>query len=316
MAGGQVRVAVVGAGEVGRGWAALCAAHGWPVTLYDADARAVHDAVREVEQRARALVSLDHAVFDEAEEGLRELTTGRSLLQACQHAEWIIEAVPEDLIAKQKLFEALESSGPKARVVTSSSTGLTPSDISARCRRPDRCLVAHPMNPPELLPLVELLVSEHTDRTLLEVLKGWLRALGRIPVMLRKPVRGNVANRIAAAVWREAIDLVLQGAIDVADLDRAVSLGPGLAWASAGPHLTYHLAAGRRGVSGFLQHLLRTYEDLWSDLATWEKLEHRDEQRLIHAIERAYEEEIEVIREARDRRLAAMLRAMESAKRA
>ena len=175
--------------------------------------------------------------------------------------------------------------------------------------------MAHPLNPPELIPLVELLLAEDTDRALTEVLKGWLRALGRIPVTLRKPVRGNVANRIAAAVWREAIDLVLEGAIDVDDLDRAVSLGPGLSWAAAGPHLTYHLAAGQRGVSGFLQHLLQTFEELWSDLATWEKLDHQQEQKLIHAIEGAYAENIEVIRKARDRRLAAMLRAMEGAKR-
>lgn len=315
MTEGQVRVAIVGAGEIGRGWAALCVAHGWPVSLYDGDAHTVEEAVKEAAARARALVALDHALVDEVEAGIASLSTGRSLLQACQEAEWVIEAIPEDLIAKQKLFEALESSAPQARIVTSSSTGLTPGDIAARARRQQRCLVAHPLNPPELIPLVELLLSEHTDRALVEVLKGWLRALGRIPVMLKKPVRGNVANRIAAAVWREAIDLVLQGAIDVDDLDRAVSLGPGLAWAAAGPHLTYHLAAGQRGVRGFLQNLLRTFEDLWGDLATWKQLDHREQQKLIHAIERTYAENLDVIRRARDRRLAAMLRAMESAKR-
>ena len=315
MTGGQVRVAVVGTGEIGRGWAALCAAHGWAVTLYDSDARAVSTAIEEITRRARALVALDHAIVDDVDAGLASLGTGRSLLQACQDADWVIEAIPEDLIAKQKLFEAFESSAPRARVITSSSTGFTPGDIAARCRRPDRCIVAHPYNPPELIPLVELLLSDQTDRTIAEVLKGWLRALGRIPVTLKKPVKGNIGNRIAAAVWREAIDLVLKGAIDVDDLDRAVSLGPGLAWAAAGPHLTYHLAAGKRGVAGFLQHLLQTYEGLWGDLAAWEKLDHREEQKLIHAIERAYAENIHDIRKARDRRLAAMLRALESAKR-
>ena len=314
MAGGQVRVAVVGAGEIGRGWAALCAAHGWPVTVYDNDARALEDARREIANRAQALLALAHADAALVDQGVKYLAAGRSLLDACKDAEWVIEAVHEDLIQKQRLFKAIESSAQKARIITSSSSTLAPGDIAAQCRFQQRILIAHPLNPPELIPLVELLPSSQTDRALVEVLKGWLRALGRIPVTLKKPVRGHVANRIAAAVWREAIDLVLKGAIDVDDLDRAVSLGPGLGWAAAGPHLTYHLAAGTRGVSGFLQHLLQSFETMWSELASWEKLEREQEHKLVHAIERAYEENIERIRGARDRRLAAILQALETSK--
>lgn len=316
MAGGQVRVAIVGAGEIGRGWAALCASAGWPVSIYDADSATQEAAMQEAATRARALLALAHADADLVEAGVRSLTPGRSLLHTCSDAEWVIEAIPEDLIHKQKLFKAIESSAPKARVISSSSSTLSPADIAAQCRFQQRCLIVHPLNPPELIPLVELLPSSETDRALLEVLKGWLRALGRIPVTLKKPVRGHVAHRIAAAVWREAIDLVLQGAIDVDDLDRAVSLGPGLGWAAAGPHLTYHLAAGTRGVSGFLQHLLQSFEDLWSELASWEKLDREQEHRLVSAIERTYEEQIERIRSARDRRLAAILQALEMSKRA
>jgi len=118
-------------------------------------------------------------------------------------------------------------------------------------------------------------------------------------------------TRISAAVWREAIDLVLEGVIDVDDLDRAVSLGPALGWAAAGPHLTYHLAAGSRGVTGFLQHLLQTFELIWSDLPTWSRLEPEQQRKLIGAIEKTYSERIDGLRAARDRRLGAMLRGME-----
>lgn len=309
-----VRVAIIGVGDIGRGWASLCVAAGWPVALYDTSADSLEGAAAITAGRSRALVSLGRADEEAVERGIPQLRVARSLLQACGDAEWIIEAIHEDLVAKQKLFEAFESVAPKARVVTSSTSGFSVKDITARCRRPDRCVVAHPLNPPELITLVELVPGPQVDKALLEILKGWLRALGRIPVVIKKPIPGNLAGRIAAAVWREAIDLVLKDVIDIDDLDRAVSVGPALGWAAAGPHLTYHLAAGERGVEGFLQTLLHTFESYWGDLASWSKLEREDQQRLIHLIEREYEGQIGQLRRARDRRLAAILRALEEVK--
>ena len=315
MAAGQVRVAVVGLGDIGRGWAALCVAHGWQVAIYDHEGRAQDAALDEIQSRARGMLALVGADAEAVERGVTALRAGRSLLQTCAEAEWVIEAIHEDLIAKQKIFEALESAAPKARAVTSSSSTLQAADLAARCRRQDRVVVANPQNPPELIPLVELLPGPTTDRAMLELLKGWLRALGRIPVTLKKPVRGNVAGRIAAAVWREAIQLVLDGAIDVDDLDRAVSVGPALGWAAAGPHLTYRLAAGKRGVAGFIQQVLRAHEEIWPDLAHWNHLEPHQQQQLIGLVERAYHEHVDRIRAARDRRLAAILQALEMSKR-
>ncbi len=312
MSEGQVRVAVIGMGDVGRGWAALCAAAGWPVAIYDNEAQALHEAPDEIAARASGLVALDQASATAVDNGLAALREGRSLLQACSDAVWVIEAVREDLRAKQKVFEGIESAAGKARVITSSSSGFAAKDIAGRCMRQERCLVAHPLIPVELVPMVELAPSPHTDRALLEILKAWLRALGRIPVTLKKQVPGNIANRITAAVWREAIDLVLEDVIDVDDLDRAVSLGPALGWAAAGPHLSYHLAAGTKGVEGFLQNLLRLFEATWADLATWSKLEPEQQHKLIHAIGRAYKDNLEDIRPARDRRMAAILRGLEN----
>src|SRR5881409_3501113 len=142
----------------------------------------------------------------------------------------------------------------------------------------------------------------------------YLRALGRMPVLLKKPAPGYVVGRIAAAVWRECIDLVLSGVVDVADLDRAVSLGPALGWAAAGPHLTYHLAAGDAGVPQFLQHLLTSFESWWGTLAHWQKLEPEQQRALIQVIERTYHGQIGMLRGARDRRLSAILRALEQAR--
>jgi 3-hydroxypropionate dehydrogenase (NADP+) len=314
MADALVRVAVVGAGDVGRGWAALCVAHGWPVSLYDVEMSALLDAKQEVVARARSLALLKRADAGTVETGISSLELARSILEACGEARWVIEAGPEDLGTKQKIFEAIESVAGGARAVTSSTSGLGPADIAAHCRRKERCFIAHPLNPPELIPLVELMPGPDADKATVELVKGWLYALGRIPVVIRKQVPGAVANRIAAAVWREAIDMVLNGVIDVDDLDRAISLGPALGWAAAGPHLTYHLAAGDRGVAGFLQQLLRTFETIWEDLPTWSKLEPEQRRRLIHLIERTYEEQVDVIKPARDKRLAGVLWGLERSK--
>src|SRR6202030_1435129 len=149
--------------------------------------------------------------------------------------------------------------------------------LFARCRHQERCLVAHPLNPPELVPLVEVIPSEHTGVTWVTRAQDSLTTLVRMPILIRKPVPGYVVGRIAAAVWRECVDLVLTGVIDVEALDQAVSLGPALGWAAAGPHLTYHLAAGEGGVNLFLQRLLASFEEWWSDLATWHQLDHQQQ---------------------------------------
>ncbi len=309
------KVAVIGAGEIGVGWAALCASAGWPVAMFDMNPRTTERAFTEVPRRARALVELERATQGMVERGLQEFSQARSLLQAVKDADWVVEAIAEDPVAKQKLFESIELVASPDALLTSSSSTLPPYDIFNRCRRLDRCLVTHPLNPPELIPLVEIVPGERTTPAAVERALDYLRALGRMPILIRKPVPGYVVGRIAAAVWRECIDLVLQGVIDVPDLDRAVSLGPALGWASAGPHLTYHLAAGPGGVTAFLQHLLASFERLWEgNLAAWQKLEPGEQRRLTQAIEKAYSGKVEMLREARDRRLAAILRALEQSR--
>jgi 3-hydroxyacyl-CoA dehydrogenase len=309
------KVAVIGAGDIGSGWAALCASAGWPVAMFDMNPRTTERAFGEVPRRARALVALERATQGMVERGLLEFAQTRSLLQAVKDADWVIEAISEDVIAKQKLLESIELVASPEALLTSSSSTLTPSDIFGRCRRLDRCLVAHPLNPPELIPLVELVPGERTSPAALERAQGYLRSLGRMPILVRKAVPGYIVGRIAAAVWRECIDLVLSGVIDVADLDRAVSLGPALGWAAAGPHLTYHLAAGEGGVTAFLQHLLAAFEGLWDGkLAGWGKLEPSQQRALTQAIERAYSGQVDMLRGARDRRLSAILRALEQAR--
>ncbi len=310
------RVAIVGAGTIGRGWAALCASAGWQCTLIDTDTGVADRATGEIERRARALAALGRASAEAVERGLRRIRLGRSLLHACGNADWVIESVQEDLHAKQRVFENLGQVVRPGAIITSSSSGLPITEIAAHARDQQCCLVAHPLNPPELIPLVEVVPGKFTAAPAVESVREWLRALDRIPIVLKREVPGNAVGRIAAAVWRECIDLVLSGVIDVDDIDRAVSLGPGLGWAAAGPHLTYHLGAGDGGVKAFLDQLLVSFEGWWGSLAQWTKLEPEQIQALTGQIERAYGANLESIRDSRDRRLAAILQAMERARKA
>ncbi len=308
------RVAVIGAGEIGCGWAALCASAGWPVTVFDASARGLERAATEVPRRARALVALERAAPGIVERGLQEFHQGRSLLQAVTDADWIIEAIPEDLVAKQRLFEMTEPLALPDALLTSSSSGLAPADIFARCRRQGQCLVAHPLNPPELDSCsLEVVPSPHTDPAAVRRADDYLHGLwpsdAVIPIQ-RSTSRGYVVGRIAAAVWRECVDLVLTGVIEVDALDRAVALGPALGWAAAGPCLTYHLAAGEGGVTGFLQRLLASFEEWWAGLASWQRLEPEQQRALVRAVERAYKGQVAPLSEVRDQRLSALLRAL------
>lgn len=308
------KVAVIGAGDIGVGWAALCASAGWPVAIFDANGQTMARAFAEVERRTRALVALDRAPESVVERGLHDLEQAGTLADAVRDADWVIEAIHEDMLAKQKLHQAVEQTAGGDVLVSSSSSGLTPTEIFGRCRRLDRCLVAHPLNPPELIPIVELVPEGRTTVASMTRAVEYLRSLGRFPIVLRKAIPGYVVGRVAAAVWRECIDLVLRGVISVDDLDRAVSLGPAIGWAAAGPHLTYHLAAGEGGIRGFTQHLLASFESWWQQLAHWAQLDPEQQRALIQSIEKAYKGKVEFLREARDRRLSAILKALEQAR--
>lgn len=296
------------------GWAALCASAGWPVAIYDLKSETMEHASSEVERRTRALVALGRAPEAIVEQGLRELVRASSIPEAIRDADWIIEAIHEDVGAKQKLLAAIEQAAGADALISSSSSGLAPIEIFGRMRRLDRCLVTHPLNPPELIPVVEVVPEGRTSPATIARTVDYLRALGRHPILLKKAIPGYVVGRVAAAVWRECIDLVLRGVISVDDLDRAVSMGPGIGWAAAGPHLTYHLAADKGGIRSFIQHLLATFESWWQQIAHWAQLDPEQQRALIQGIERAYKGKIEFLREARDRRLNAILRALEQAR--
>ena len=310
------RLAVLGAGEVGCGWAALAAAHGRAVAMHDSDGAALERAVPVVRARAGALVAHSLADRAAARTGLDALSTHTGLEEAVAAADWVIEAAPESLGAKQELLaraETILEAVARGPVLASSSSGLHASALAERLRHPDRLLVVHPLVPVELIPIVEVIPGPLTAPEVIEVVRAELFALGRTPIVLRKEVSGNAVGRIAAAVWRESIDLVLDGVLDAADLDRLVAEGPGLGWASGGPHLTYEIAAGDAGMAGFLDHLLPTFEAWWAALSERTTLEPGERGRLASLVAAAYDEPRAELRRGRDERLISLVKALSEA---
>jgi 3-hydroxyacyl-CoA dehydrogenase len=134
--------------------------------------------------------------------------------------------------------------------------------------------------------------------------------LGRAPIVFRREIPGNITGRLNAAVWRECIQLVLDGILDVEDVDRAVSIGPALGWVASGPHLENHLSAGGWGTEVFLGQLIGIYEEVWQDLADWKQLGPEDQKKLARLIEKAYASYTPELREARNQRLVRLLEAL------
>jgi 3-hydroxyacyl-CoA dehydrogenase len=301
------RVAVLGMTEAGRGWAALVSGAGWPVTIYDPDAALLHGGEEDIATRKRhSQGSGMPAIRDEREPAPGEPRLGRSLLDAVTTADWIIDATASDLLHRQRLLEQVERAARLAAIVTCSAAGLTPTDLCARLRRPTRLLVTHALDPVEQIPAVEVVPGPLTDPAVLDEVRHWLRRLGRLPVVLRKEIPGNATGRIAVAMWRECIRLVLDGVLEVRDVDALISSGLAARWAAAGPFQTAYLEAGERQTAQ-LSSILRALESRWEG-DTGFHLPPAEHQHLIRLIERAYDGEGDVLKGARDERLAELRR--------
>ncbi len=265
----EAPVAVVGAGLTGGSWAGLYAAAGLEVRLYDVDRERLEAAVEHAAAAAGFLAGSGLADLQTAERGVDLLGATLDLAEAVAGVQHVQECVREDLELKREVFAAIDAAAPVDALICSSSSGLSISQIQTAAAHPERCLAAHPYNPPHLVPLVELAPGALTAPEALERAAAFYTAVGKVPVKLTRDLPGYIANRLSAALWREAVDLVLRGIATVDDVDKAVSYGPGLRWAAMGPHLLYDLGGGREGIRGHVEHLAGVKEGMLRDLATW-----------------------------------------------
>ncbi len=254
-------VAVIGAGTIGASWAACFLANGLHVVAVD-PVREETDLRRAIDGMTQALesIGLAHAVDQ------RRLRFSAHINDDLAAVQFVQENVPERLETKRETFQRLETVIGQQVIVSSSATALIPSDIQAGARHPERLLVGHPFNPPHLIPLVEVSGGAQTAPEVLDWAMGFYRAIGKAPVRMKREAYGHIANRLASALFREAVHLVAEGFTTVEDIDEVITQGPGLRWALQGPFTTYHLAGGDEGFAHYMHHLGRSQEARWQTL--------------------------------------------------
>ncbi len=311
MSPGEVRrVAVLGAGTIGASWTALFLAGGLEVGVYD-PAVGTEARVRGFVERAWPTLERLGLVRTNAP-AAPSFHPGPGA--AVEGAGWVQENGPEDLAAKRALFAAMEPGLGADAVVASSTSGLMPSDLQAGRKGEGRYIVAHPFNPPHLIPLVELVGGRATDPAAIDRAEAFYQRVGKVTIRVRREVPGHVVNRMQAALYREAINLVLAGVADLSDVDRGIAYGPGLRWAIMGPHATHHLAGGRGGLRHLLEHigpgLQRWMDDLQGLRITPEVIE-----RLVAAHEAGHPPSIERLEAERDALLLALLETLQTTRR-
>ncbi|WP_030735501.1 3-hydroxyacyl-CoA dehydrogenase NAD-binding domain-containing protein [Streptomyces sp. NRRL S-31] len=255
-------VTVIGAGTIGLGWIALFLGHGLRVRVNSRRA----DAPRIVAEALDLFAPfLPEGSADPAGFGVR-LEFEPDLERAVADADVVVENAPENLELKQELFERIGKAAPASALLLSSTSTLDPDDMGARMADSSRLVVGHPFNPPHVVPLVEVVAGERTAPDAVREAVEFLESVGRVPVVLRRPVLAFAANRLQSALLREAVHLVREGVVTVEELDRVVVHSIGLRWATVGPFLAFHLGGGQGGLRKWLGTLGSGLERGWQAL--------------------------------------------------
>jgi 3-hydroxyacyl-CoA dehydrogenase len=246
------KVVIIGTGVIGASWAAQFLAKGLDVVATDVAPDAETSLRRFVKAAWPALERLGLAPGASQS----RLSFSGDLPTAVAGADLVQENGPERIDFKKKLYRQLDELLPADVIIASSSSGLTMSEIQSDCRlHAERCVIGHPFNPPHLIPLVEIVGGAKTSEETIRRATEFYTSIGKQTVRLNKEVPGHVANRLQAALAREVYYLVDEGVVSVADVDTALSWGPGLRWGIMGQVMLNHLGGGPGGI----EHMLRQF---------------------------------------------------------
>lgn len=258
------RIAIVGTGVIGASWAAYYLAHGFDVFATDPGPNAEANLRKYVDDAWDSLIEL--GLSSGACRDRLQFTT--DMKKAVAEADFVQENAPERPDFKIKLFADLDDATPADSIIASSSSGITMDVIQTGCKRPERCVIGHPFNPPHIIPLVEVVGGAKTSEETIQRAIEFYAAIGKKPVRLFKALPGHVANRFQAALYKEVLYLVQQGVLSVEDADTAICYGPGLRWGVMGPSLQWHLGGGSNGIHHFMDHLMPPLAGMIKSLST------------------------------------------------
>lgn len=300
-------VAAIGAGVIGGGWVAAFLGHGCAVRLYD-PAPGATDATRaHVAQGWAQMVELGLACAGDDWAG--RFTAHDNLGDALSGADFVQESTPERVDIKKALFADLDRLLPPEVVVASSTSSLPITELQAGLATAGRFVLGHPFNPVHLIPLVEVGTGERTDPLAADAAQDFYAAMGKAPIRLKREIFGHIANRLASAMFREAVRLVAEGYASVADIDSAIRHGPALKWAIQGQFTTFHTSGGAGGLAEFLPKFVPGILKRWETMADPDLGDPALQSRLVAGMEEAVAgRDVAEIARHQDEKLMGMLK--------
>jgi 3-hydroxyacyl-CoA dehydrogenase len=258
------RIAIVGAGVIGASWAAEYLARGFDVIATDPGPNAEANLRKYIDEAWKDLTNIGLSKGASRD----RLTFTTDMKEALSKADFVQENGPERPDFKMKLFAQMDDAAPVDSIIASSSSGITPSVMQTKCKRPERVLVGHPFNPPHIIPLVEVVGGTKTAPEAIQQAIAFYASIGKKPIHLKKELPGHVGNRLQAALYKEIMYLIQHDVLSVEDADMAVSYGPGPRWGVMGPSLQWHLGGGAGGIKHFMDHLMDPLTGMIKTLGT------------------------------------------------
>ena len=258
-------VAAIGSGVIGAGWVAAFIGSGRTVRLYDpaptaAERTSAHVSAARPQMNALGLARVE-------DEWKSRLSVHQQLDEALEGADFVQESTPERIDVKKALFATVDRLVPADVIVASSTSSVPISELQSGLATARRFVLGHPFNPVHLVPLVEVCGGEATDPRAVELAFEFYAALGKEPIRLNREIFGHIGNRLASAMFREAVRLVADGYATVGDIDKAIRFGPALKWAIQGQFTTFHTSGGPGGLGEFLPKFAPGIVKRWETMA-------------------------------------------------
>jgi L-gulonate 3-dehydrogenase len=298
--------AIIGGGLIGRAWAMVFARAGWRVRMFDnvpaqLEVARGHIATSLSEQQAIGLI-------DDAAGAAARVSMCTRIEDAVAGVDWVQENLPEHVETKRAVFRTLDALAPAGAILASSTSAIPASQFTEALAGRARCLVAHPVNPPHLVPVVELCGAPWTGAATIERARSVMTEVGQVPILVRRELDGFILNRLQGALLSEAMRLVGEGYVSPEDLDRTIAHGLGLRWSFMGPFATIELNAPG-GVADYCARYSGFYRKLAADPPAPDVWDAANSARVVAALgEPPGPEERERKTITRDRRLLALAR--------
>ena len=260
----KTKVALIGCGLIGQSWAVSFLSAGFSVSLFDPTEGVTETAKEKIKFKLKDLQNLGLIADNNISEYLEKTHLAQSLSEATQDSIYIQESGPENLEIKKKLTHEIDKVTPTNIPIASSTSGIPTSFYANDVLGKYRCLVAHPINPPHLIPAVEVVPAPFTKGAVTQRVKEIIRSINKVPIELTKEIPGFVVNRLQGALLAEAFELKKEGIASAEDIDTAISHGLGLRWSFMGPFQTIHLNAPE-GISGYVERYEQMYKEMFNN---------------------------------------------------